>query len=420
MIDYFEDTYIGHLKSTKAERSQMWYLFTMIYFIRIFRITHGVFQNQRSANPEADMNISQIISYWGYPDEEYDIVTEDGYILGLYRIPYGRTDNNKNLAQRVVVYLQHGLLTSASSWISNLPNNSLGFILADAGYDVWMGNSRGNTWSRKHLYLETNSKEFWAFSFDEMAKYDLPASIDFIVKQTRQEEIFYVGHSQGTTIGFITFSTIPKIAERIKIFFALAPVFSTKYLKSPLVRMTYKWKSIVKAFFGNKDFLPKTSFKKFVGSKLCPLQIFDKICLNILFMMFGYDSKNLNMSRLDVYFSHNPAGTSVQNMLHWSQLLNSTHLKAYDWGSPDLNLVHYNQTTSPFYNVTNMNVATAIWNGESDLLADPEDVKILHSEITNHIYYKTISYYNHIDFLFGLDVYDQVYHEIIDIIQDNL
>ncbi|XP_054949084.1 lipase member J isoform X2 [Pan paniscus] len=371
MIDYFEDTYIGHLKSTKAERSQTWYLFTMMYFIRILGITHGVFQNQRSVNPEADMNISQIISYWGYPDEEYDIVTKDGYILGLYRIPYWRTDNNKNLAQRVVVYLQHGLLTSASSWISNLPNNSLGFILADAGYDVWMGNSRGNTWSRKHLYLETNSKEFWAFSFDEMAKYDLPASIDFTVKQTSQEEIFYVGHSQGTTIGFITFSTISKIAERIKIFFALAPVFSTKYLKSPLIRMTYKWKSIV-------------------------------------------------MSRLDVCFSYNPAGTSVQNMLHWSQLLNSTHLKAYDWGSPDLNLVHYNQTTSPLYNMTNMNVATAIWNGESDLLADPEDVNILHSEITNHIYYKTISYYNHIDSLFGLDVYDQVYHEIIDIIQDNL
>uniref|UniRef100_G1RNF1 Lipase family member J n=1 Tax=Nomascus leucogenys TaxID=61853 RepID=G1RNF1_NOMLE len=355
---------------------------------------------------------SQIISYWGYADEEYDIVTKDGYILGLYRIPYGRIDNNKNLAQRVVVYLQHGLLTSASSWISNLPNNSLGFILADAGYDVWMGNSRGNTWSRKHLYLEMNSKEFWAFSFDKMAKYDLPASIDFTVKQTRQEEIFY-----GTTIG------MPRkiiIAERIKIFFALTPVFSTKCLKSPLIRMTYKWKSIVMVcstfiFY----FLPKTSFKKFVGSKLCPLQIFDKICLNILFMMFGYDPKNLNMSRLDVYFSHNPAGTSVQNMLHWSQLLNSTHLKAYDWGSPDLNLVHYNQM-SPLYNVTNMNVATAIWNDESDLLADPEDVNILQSEITNHIYYKTISYYNYIDFLFGLDVYDQVYHEIIDIIQDNL
>nr|XP_020136346.1 lipase member J [Microcebus murinus] len=363
---------------------------------------------------------SQIISYWGYPDEEYDIVTEDGYILGLYRIPYGKTNNNNNSVQRLVVYLQHGLLTSASDWISNLPNNSLGFILADAGYDVWMGNSRGNTWSRKHLYLKPKSEKFWAFSFDEMAKYDLPASIDFIVKQTGQEEMFYVGHSQGTTLGFITFSTIPKIAERIKIFFALAPVFSVKYVKSPLIKMTYKWKSLVMALSGNKDFLPKTSFNKFIGSKLCSLQIFNNICLNILFKIFGNDSKNLNMSRLDVYLSQNPEGTSVQNMAHWIQLLKSTHLKAFDWGRPDLNLIHFNQTTPPSYNVTNMNVAIATWNGESDLLADPEDVKILYSKLKNHIYHKTISYYNHIDFLYGLDVYDQVYHEIIDIIQNNL
>uniref|UniRef100_A0A452QA00 AB hydrolase-1 domain-containing protein n=1 Tax=Ursus americanus TaxID=9643 RepID=A0A452QA00_URSAM len=147
-----------------------------------------------------------------------------------------------------------------------------------------------------------------------MAKYDLPASIDFIVKHTGQEEIFYIGHSQGTTIAFITFSTIPKIAERIKIFFALAPVFSIKYSKSPLIKMAYKWKSVIKAFFGNKDFLPNTSFKRFVGSKL----------LNIKDYAFSGWTKYKNyfltpQSRVDVYMSHNPAGTSVQNMLHWSQ-----------------------------------------------------------------------------------------------------
>ncbi|XP_010836783.1 PREDICTED: lipase member J [Bison bison bison] len=397
----------------------MWYLFKVMSFILILGTTHGVFRKQRSVNPEASMNISQIISYWGYPDEEYDITTEDGYILGLYRIPYGKTNSENNSVQRLVVYLQHGLLTSASSWISNLPNNSLGFLLADAGYDVWMGNSRGTTWSRKHLYLKTNSKEFWAFSFDEMAKYDLPASIDFIVKQTQQQQIFYVGHSQGTTIAFITFSTIPKIAERIKVFFALAPVFSIKYSKSPLIKMAYNWKSLIKFFSGSKEFLPNTSFKRFVGSKLCPLKIFGKICRDVLFMISGYDLKNLNTSRVDVYMSQNPAGTSVQNMVHWSQLFNSSHLKAFDWGSPDLNLVHFNQTTSPLYNVTSMNVPTATWSGDSDLLADPEDVKILLPEITNHIYHKTISYYNHVDFLFGLDVYHQVYSEIIDIIQGN-
>ncbi|XP_013370352.1 PREDICTED: lipase member J isoform X3 [Chinchilla lanigera] len=361
----------------------MWCLFLVIYFFLILGNIHGAFGHQ---NPEANMNISQIISYWGYPDEEYNIVTEDGYILCLYRIPYGKTNNNNS----------------------------------DAGYDVWMGNSRGNTWSRKHMYLQTDSQEFWAFSFDEMAKYDLPASIDFIVKRTGQEEIFYIGHSQGTTIAFIAFSTIPKIAKRIKVFFALAPVFSVAHTKSPLIKMAYTLKSIIKAFSGNKDFLPKTSFNNFIGSNFCSLHSFDQICLRTLFMMFGYDPENLNMSRLDVYFSHNPSGTSVQNMVHWSQLLYSTHLKAFDWGSPHLNLAHFNQTTSPSYSIAGMNVPTATWNGERDLLADPEDVKILQSQITKLIYQKTISYYNHIDFLFGLDVYYQVYREIIDIIQDNL
>lgn len=34
-----------------------------------------------------------------------------------------------------------------------------------------------------------------------MAKYDIPASVDFILKKTGQEQVFYVGHSQGTTMG---------------------------------------------------------------------------------------------------------------------------------------------------------------------------------------------------------------------------
>ncbi|XP_037352452.1 lipase member J isoform X3 [Talpa occidentalis] len=364
----------------------MWYFFMVISFIQILG-THGTFQHGRSVNPEANMNISEIISYWGYPDEKYDVITKDGYILGLYRIPYGKTKSFNN---------------------------------TDAGYDVWIGNSRGTTWSRKHIYLETNSKEFWAFSFDEMAKYDLPAFIDFIINRTGQKEIFYVGHSQGTTIAFITFSTMPKIAERIKIFFALAPVFSIKYLKSPLVKMAYKLQSVFKAFTGNKDFLSNTSSKRFIGSKLCPLKIFGVLCREFLFMIYGYDTKNLNMSRLDVYMSQNPAGTSVQNILHWSQLFTSRQLKAFDWGSPAQNLAHFHQTESPVYNVSNMNVSTATWNGNNDYLADPEDVRVLLSEITRHIYHKTISYYNHLDFLFGLDVYDKVYREIIDIMQNNL
>lgn len=37
------------------------------------------------------------------------------------------------------------------------------YLLADRGFDVWLGNSRGNTYSRSHKYISTHSEQFWNF-----------------------------------------------------------------------------------------------------------------------------------------------------------------------------------------------------------------------------------------------------------------
>ncbi|KAM6184820.1 gastric triacylglycerol lipase-like [Rhynchocyon petersi] len=394
----------------------MWLLFTIAGLLSALGSVHGLFGKVTPDSPEVNMNISQMISYWGYPNEKYDVVTEDGYILEINRIPYGRI-NSANRGQRPVVFLQHGLLTSATNWISNLPNNSLAFILADAGYDVWLGNSRGNTWARRNVYFSPDSVEFWAFSFDEMAKYDLPATIDFIVRKTKQEKLHYVGHSQGTTIGFIAFSTNLELAKRIKTFYALAPVATVKYTKSLLNKLTLIPTRLFKLIFGNKIFYPHTYFDNFLATEVCNRETLDNLCSNALFIICGFDHKNFNSSRLDVYLSHNPAGTSVQNMLHWTQAVDSGKFQSFDWGSPEKNIEHYNQPTPPLYDVSAMKVPIAVWSGGHDWLADPKDVDLLLPKLSNLIYHERIPPYNHLDFIWAMNAPQEVYQKIVSMIE---
>ncbi|CAN0552191.1 unnamed protein product [Rangifer tarandus platyrhynchus] len=371
---------------------------------------------QTPLDPETNMNVSEIILHWGYPSEEHQVVTADGYILCLNRIPHGRK-NRSDKGPKPVVFLQHGLLADSSNWVSNLPNNSLGFILADAGFDVWMGNSRGNTWSRKHKTLSVSQDEFWAFSFDEMANYDLPASVNFILNKTGQEQLYYVGHSQGTTIGFIAFSRIPELAKKIKMFFALAPVASAEFTTSPLVKLARIPDLVFKDLFGVKEFFPQSAFLKWLSTHVCTHVILKELCGNIFFVLCGFNERNLNMSRVPVYATHNPAGTSVQNMIHWSQVVKLQKFQAFDFGSSAKNYFHYNQSFPPLYNVKDMLVQTAVWSGGRDWLADDKDVALLQMQISNLVYHKRIPEWDHLDFIWGLDAPWRLYNEIINLMR---
>ena len=42
-------------------------------------------------------------------------------------------------------------------------HNSTGYLLSDAGYDIWLGNFRGNYYSMAHQELDPEEFEFWDF-----------------------------------------------------------------------------------------------------------------------------------------------------------------------------------------------------------------------------------------------------------------
>ena len=67
--------------------------------------------------------------------------------------------------------------------------------------------------------------------FDEHSQKDLPAMLDYVLKMTKQDKLFYVGHSQGTVMGFAGFTFSQTLARHIHTFFALAPVTTVKHVK---------------------------------------------------------------------------------------------------------------------------------------------------------------------------------------------
>ena len=109
-----------------------------------------------------------MIEYCGYPVEEHRVITDDGYVLTMHRIPHGR-NNSDDAGPRTPVFLGHCLIGTSAVFTFGPPEKEHAYMLADAGYDVWMGNTRGNTWSKSHVTYEpcSDCPDFWDFDWDE-------------------------------------------------------------------------------------------------------------------------------------------------------------------------------------------------------------------------------------------------------------
>lgn len=112
------------------------------------------------------------------------------------------------------------------------------FALAREGYDVWLGNSRGNKYSEKHLNPNISREKYWDFTFEEMGIYDLPASFEYVLNYTKQEKLAYIGFSSGTTQMFYALAVNETyFKDKVSVFIALGPVTSLKYVRTLVARL---------------------------------------------------------------------------------------------------------------------------------------------------------------------------------------
>ncbi|CAN7974996.1 unnamed protein product, partial [Ixodes persulcatus] len=87
-------------------------------------------------------------------------------------------------------------------------------------------------------------------------------------------------------------------------------------------------------------------------------------------------------SRLSVYFSHDPAGTSVNDILQLTQLIRCNCFRKFDYGIIK-NLAKYGNTKPPEYKLARAKVPVAIYWSKGDWFATEKDVARQREELPN-------------------------------------
>ncbi|GMP66692.1 hypothetical protein CsSME_00026949 [Camellia sinensis var. sinensis] len=354
-----------------------------------------------------------LVDTQGYVCEEHNVTTKDGYILSLQRIPMGKSGIKSD---KQPVLLQHGIMIDATSWLLNSPDESLPFILADEGFDVWLSSTRGTKYSSGHTSLSPSDSAYWDWSWDELAAYDLPASFQYVHDQTRQN-LHYVGHSLGTLMALAAFSQ-HNLVNMLRSAALLCPIAYLGQIPAQLTRAAadsfiaedlYYW-------LGLHEFIPGGEAVANLVEEICNKT--HSNCSNLMVALTG-QTCCVNSSIIDVLLEYEPQPTATRNLIHLAQMVRHGSITMYDYGNEDDNNKHYGQPTPPVYDMASIpnDVPLFIGYGGQDDLADVKDVKKLLGTLKNHDADKLVTLYReeyaHADFVLGVNANQVVYDPLM-------
>uniref|UniRef100_A0A6V7QY89 Lipase n=1 Tax=Ananas comosus var. bracteatus TaxID=296719 RepID=A0A6V7QY89_ANACO len=379
-------------------------------------------------SPETTGPCALMVIPRGYKCEEYEVVTtQDGYILSMQRIPQGRgggiNGSGGDGKRRQPVLLQHGVLMDGITWLLNSPQQSLAFVLADHGFDVWIANTRGTRWSRRHVSLDPSSTAYWAWSWDELVTNDLPATFDFVYSKTGQK-LHYVGHSMGTLTALASFSE-GKLVDKLQSAALLSPIAYLTHMTTPIGILCAKAfiGEIITNWLGIAEFNPQgcANFTHLEGvtNLLKTLCLDPNVDCYDLMRAFTGNNCCLNASTVELFLKYEPQPTSTKTMVHLAQTFRDGVLTKYDYGRGEANIEYYGQSTPPIYNMSNIPKSLPLFlsYGGQDSLSDVRDVELLLDDLKFHegdkLTVQFVKDYAHADFVMGVSAKQIVYNAVI-------
>ncbi|XP_013171669.1 PREDICTED: lipase 3-like [Papilio xuthus] len=351
---------------------------------------------------EAYETVPQLISSAGYPVERHRTTTADGYVLQLHRIPAGRRSARRSGGKgKRAVLIMHGLLGHSGDFVIMGPERSIGYILADAGYDVWLGNLRGTIYST-HLNLTRDNPKFWEFSFHEHGKYDIPAQIDKVLAVTGLPKLLYVGYSMGTTSFFTMMSQRPEYNDKVIAFVALAPAVFLDNMR-PLAELLLKTWNVPQTM-RNQGMVSMTfrqELRELVLSSVCRVRSpKDDMCMRLVYALVGEDYEQNDWDMMSVILARfQPA--SWRQLEHFGKIALTGVFTSWEdglWGE-----------VKP-YNLSNVRVPVSLLYGENDQLTEKSQIMRLAKELNDSGVLEEVRpgcdwpKFNHLDFVFAKDL----------------
>nr|XP_037273198.1 lipase member M-like [Rhipicephalus microplus] len=322
---------------------------------------------------------ADLMRYFGYNVEVHNVTTADGYILEVDRMPSKLTDNATT--SRTPLLLVHGLLTNAATWTANLRFQSPGFLLADAGFDVWLVNTRGVPQSNRHVNLTTNDKRFWNWSLEEISTQDLPAVIDYILNMTNFTKVGLLTTSQGTTASLVLLSMRPEYNQKVNILVGYAPVANITHFTSPM-RWLVPFSKLVKAvndFFTRGGFLVSNAVRQKKVAWMCDHRFFRNLCYKPLAFLYAISTCGTH------------SGVHTYNVLK------------------DAHSIHH------------FVIGLTVYRGDGDIFANPQDVHDLAERLRCILVVnQTVPdpLFGHLDFIYGYNATDILHHHMVELFKN--
>ncbi|XP_061719973.1 lipase 1-like [Cydia pomonella] len=374
--------------------------------------------SEATLSEDGKLDFPQLATKYGLSVEQYDVTTEDGYILTIF---YVAKDFN---ATNTPILLFHGIIDSCYTYMLR-GNTSWVYTLAEAGYGVWVGNNRGNLYGRRHVTLNPGKDDkFWDYSLHEIGYYDLAATIDFIRNKTNSASILTIGHSQGTSAHFVLTSMRPEYNDRIKLFVALAPIAYLNNLEPPVSIAAAAGPAIAALLktLNINELLENHSAASNLVTLLCSKGVVSYVACGFgtLFPLAGFDPAGLEEEFLTgVVFGHYPSATSRKSLVHYDQIVLRREFAQYDYGTIR-NLAKYGSESPPAYNLTAVTVNVALFVGSSDGVSKLKDTEHLNNILPNVLQYKVMELkrWNHVDFVWGKDIMSEyLYPPVLELLE---